>query len=101
MINRIVNVNIKLKRMYARLILFGCFLLLIKLAGAQKTDSVRLVVNQMGYNLPRLSPIPVSKNPECILSLNGTWLFRNSLEDTDNAEPDKHRSTRAMGNAGF
>ncbi len=40
---------------------------------AQKIDSVRQVIKRMGFDLPRLSPIPESKIS--VLDLNGIWKF--------------------------
>jgi beta-galactosidase len=60
-----------------RYLLFIGLLFAAGIAPAQKLDSVRQVIKAMGYDLPRLSPVPESgKEVQMpVLSLNGTWKF--------------------------
>jgi hypothetical protein len=53
------------------------------IAFAQKIDSVRQVIKSMGYEMPRLSPVPESpqKADGEILNLNGTWQFSAGAGD--------------------
>jgi hypothetical protein len=46
-------------------------------ATGQKTDSVRNLVRMMGYELPRLSPVPEPGKDlkTTVISLDGTWRF--------------------------
>jgi len=57
--------------------LLTCCSLIAGLLSAQNIDSVRQVVKSMGYDLPRLSPLPESgmQKGATVMSLNGTWQF--------------------------
>jgi beta-galactosidase len=63
--------------MIKRYLLLSSLLFATGIVSAQKLDSVRQVIKSMGYDLPRLSPVPESgKEIEMpVLSLNGTWKF--------------------------
>lgn len=53
------------------------FFLVSGIVSAQKIDSVRQVIMAMGYDFPRLSPVPLSvkESNSPVISLNGTWKF--------------------------
>lgn len=53
-------------------------------AGAQNLDSVRQVIRTMGYDLPRLSPVPESVQGlgVKVINLNGTWNFSSDGKST-------------------
>ena len=63
--------------MKARSLILVGLLLSTAIASAQKTDSIRREIRSMGYDLPRLSPVPlgIKGNEPTFLSLNGTWQF--------------------------
>lgn len=54
-----------------------CLFLISGISFSQKIDSVRQVIKAMGYDLPRLSPVPesVKESGSSVISLNGTWKF--------------------------
>jgi len=63
--------------MKKNVMLVGVLFLIAGIVSAQKMDSVRQVIKSMGYDLPRLSPIPetIKETNSSIVSLNGTWNF--------------------------
>jgi beta-galactosidase len=65
-------------------------LLFLPVAGQSlKLDSVRQVVKSMGYDLPRLSPIPQdpAKGDSWLIPLNGTWAFSEEVGRGDPLRP--------------
>ena len=64
-------------------ILLSGLLLYSATVSSQKIDSVRQVIRSMGYDLPRLSPMPESEKNinEDVMSLNGTWQFATKAGD--------------------
>lgn len=63
-------------KMYKKIFFLAMMLFVPQLLDAQAIDSVRRIINEMGYNMPRLSPLPVTSKKEALISLNGTWQFR-------------------------
>lgn len=60
-----------------RYFILFCLCLISGITSAQQIDSVRQVIKAMGYDLPRLSPVPESVKGvnTTVFSLNGTWKF--------------------------
>jgi len=63
--------------MRTKFVIIFAFFLFSGIVSAQKMDSVRQVIKAMGYDFPRLSPVPLSvkESNTTVVSLNGTWNF--------------------------
>ena len=63
--------------MKTRWIIIVLTLTIVVSAQAQNLDSVRQVIKAIGYDLPRLSPVPEAgeESGPTVVSLNGTWKF--------------------------
>jgi beta-galactosidase len=64
-----------------------CIFLLQGMAEGQ-IDSIRRIIEKMGYDLPRLSPapVPLTEKEVAVVSLNGTWKFS---EDAQQDSPSR------------
>jgi beta-galactosidase len=88
-VSSIRPLKINFERMKKISLFIICILTLSSVSYAQKIDSVRQVIRVMGYDLPRLSPVPESgkESKSKILSLNGTWRF---YPDGNQTSPDQN-----------
>ena len=80
-----------------RLLLFACLLMAPPVLNAQKTDSVRQVIRAMGYDMPRLSPLPMDAKGTAaeVMSLDGTWAFNADPGNDEHFRPIEVPGERA------